>query len=124
MVREADGTLGLISSNYQPNHPKWPGKIKGWPVPDLAYRRERYDLYIKEAQDMVELYQEMLEELKITPAKRATASWEYTSRSDTKELKPYSGPLDPAYLAMLRKDYQSSLLLAQEKLQQLKKSRP
>lgn len=124
VVRAADGTMGVISSNYQPNHAKWPGKIKGWPVPDLKYRRERYDIYIQEAQDMVDVYRELSDELNKTPAKRAATSWEYISRSAPEELKPYAGPQDPAYLAMLRKDYDASLQLAREKLQKLKMSRP
>lgn len=124
VVRAADGTMGLVSSNYQPNHPKWPGKIKGWPIPDLAYRRQRYDLYIKDAQETVDLYHEMLDELNKVPAKRATDAWEYTSATGSQELKNYSGPLDPAYLAMLRKDYLSSLLAAQVKLKHLEASRP
>ena len=124
VVRAADGTMSLVSSNYQPDHAKWSGKIKGWPIPDLAYRRERYDIFISEAQDWVDLYIQLLDELKKTPAKRATSQWEYVSRSNAAKLKPYSGPLDPAYLAMLQKDYQASLLLAQEKLKRLKASRP
>ena len=76
VIRAADGTMSLVSSNYQPNHRKWPGKIKGWPVPDLAYRRQRYDLYINDARENVELYRGLLDELDRTPAKGATDSWE------------------------------------------------
>jgi hypothetical protein len=46
IMRNANGTVGVISSDYQPDHAKWPGKVKGWPAPSLEYQRERWDLYI------------------------------------------------------------------------------
>ena len=124
VIRAADGTMSLVSSNYQPNHQKWPGKIKGWPVPDLAYRRQRYDLYIEEAQDDVELYRDLLNELNKQPKKRASESWEYVSRMNAQDLKLFTGPQDPAYLEHLRKRYQASMALAQAELDKLKVTRP
>jgi drug/metabolite transporter superfamily protein YnfA len=38
-----DGTLGAVSTNYGPGHEKWPGKVKGWPVASIEYRRKLWE---------------------------------------------------------------------------------
>ena len=35
-----DGSVEVVASDYDPGHPKWPGKIKHWPVPSLEYKRK------------------------------------------------------------------------------------
>jgi hypothetical protein len=44
VVRATDGTLSIVSSDYQPDHEKWPGRINCWPLLALEYRRARSDL--------------------------------------------------------------------------------
>ena len=124
VVRASDGSMALVSSDYQPNHINWPGKIKGWPVPTLEYQRERYDLYIKEAQSAVELYVDLLNELKESPIERAREAWAVTEQHGRAELKGYSGPSDSSYISMLERHYVSSLISSRGKLQRLKESRP
>jgi len=50
VVRQADGSFGVVSSDYQPDHAKWPGAVKGWPVPTLEYKRKSFDVYINVAE--------------------------------------------------------------------------
>ena len=124
VVRTSDGSMTIVSSDFQPNHAKWPGKIKGWPVPSLEYQRERHDLYIKKANSTVELYVELLRELKESPLARAREAWSMSTKYEPVELKGFSGPDDPAYLMMLKRSYESSLVDAREALQREKDSRP
>ena len=55
VVRNPDGSFGLVPSSVQPNHPDWPGAIKGWPKPSLEYRRKKYDVYIEVAEGSLEI---------------------------------------------------------------------
>ncbi|TDR73609.1 uncharacterized protein DUF3304 [Paludibacterium purpuratum] len=38
-----DGQVAVHATNYEPSNPNWPGKIKGWPVPSVEYRRMLWD---------------------------------------------------------------------------------
>lgn len=143
VVRQADGSFGLVSSDYQPDHAKWPGAVKGWPVPTLAYKRKLFDVYIKQAVDGVELYQGLLADMEKEPEKRATESWTYKqdnvdkyakskplndtvrfAREDRELLARFTGPTDRKFITWLKEDYTESLHRAEAKLQKLKDSRP
>jgi hypothetical protein len=142
VLRNADGTMGVVSSDYQPDHEKWPGKVKEWPVPSLAYQRERWDLYIEHAEGYVQLYKKMLDELEKSPDTRATEAWEFKAneaakyregvRSDLNDfakekrdlLNRFSGPSDPNFRSWLKQDYEQSLKESELELKKLKDSRP
>ena len=40
--------LEVLSSVYDPSNANWPGRIKGWPVPSLEYRRKLWDRTVDE----------------------------------------------------------------------------
>lgn len=124
VLRGADGTLSLVSSDYQPDHAKWPGKVKGWPVPSREYQRERWDLYINHEQGYVRLYEKFLKELQSSPKSHAEESWAYSKEREPTSLARFSGPQDSEYLAYLRRSYEDGLKEAQTKLKELKERRP
>lgn len=124
VIRALNGSMSVVSSNFQPDHVSWPGTIKGWPVPSLDYQRARQDLYIKDAHQAVELYISLLKELKKSPTEHARETWALWTQHSPAELKGYRGPDDAAYLAMLRKSYESSLIEARKTLQREMDARP
>jgi hypothetical protein len=124
VLRADDGILSLVSSDFQPDHPQWPGKIKGWPVPSLAYQRERWDLYIDHEKGGVRLYERMLVELDTTPDRRATEDWNFAIQDDKKSLDGYSGPTDVRYRAKLRREFEEGLKRSHQQLERLQKGRP
>ncbi len=142
VLRNADGTIGVVSSDFQPDHERWPGKVKGWPVPSLEYQRERWDLYIKHADGYVRLYKEMLNELEKSPNTRANDAWDYATQNaaqyiegvrtdanrfakDNRDLLTrFKGPSDPNFRAWLKQDYEKSLKESELELEKLKESRP
>lgn len=124
VVRAADGSMAIVSSNFQPDHVNWPGLIKGWPVPSLEYQRERHDLYVKHAESSVRLYIDLLKELEESPQKNANEAWTLSAKYEPEELKGFSGPDDSAYLAMLKRDYEASLIRAREALRRERAARP
>jgi hypothetical protein len=124
VLREADGGVSVVSSDFQPDHPKWPGKVKGWPVPSLAYQRERWELYRKHEQGGVDLFSSLLKQLKDSPEAHAREAWEYAKKNDPSEIKDFSGPDDPRYVVFLREDYKLSLERSKLLLENVMKARP
>ncbi|WP_426175445.1 phospholipase effector Tle1 domain-containing protein [Massilia sp. TWR1-2-2] len=121
VLRSADGSIDLVSSDFQPNHPQWPGKVKGWPVPSLSYKRERWDIYIREEQGTVRLYQKLLSEFMESPIFRAKEAWDFSVKNDRKSIEGYSGPDDIKYLEALRRDYENGLVRSKQDLVKLEK---
>lgn len=147
VIRNADETMSVVLSSVQPDHEQWPGKVKGWPVPSLAYQRKIHDMYVREAEHGVRLYESLLAKLKADPSKRAKESWEFSeqivkenypdpskppSRSFSGEigkanydlLRRFKGPDDPAFRAWLKADYEEKLVQEKEKLAQVLRERP
>ncbi len=124
ILRNADGTLGLVMSNMQPNHKDWPGKVKGWPVPSLEYKRTLFDREIRSEEGNVRLYQELLDELRDEPKKRTTEAWEFAKKYDRDEISPFSGPNDPKYYSYLQTSYSKALDRARTRERDFRERRP
>jgi hypothetical protein len=128
VIRNADGTVAVISSDFQPDHEKWPGKVKGWPVPSLAYQRERWDLYIKLAEEGLESAQEALKEFAEAPDRLAAQSWETDTatlnRDRKKIMAEFAGSNDQKYRARVKQDFEEWVKHSQLELKELKESRP
>lgn len=124
VLRAADGSVSVISSDLQPDHPQWPGKLKGWPVPSLNYQRERWEIVRKHQEIYVTTYVELLDELEKSPEAGVREAWERASKYDRDEIKPFSGPNDPRYLAYLKRDYANGLKESREELRRVTEMRP
>lgn len=124
VLRGEDGKISIVSSDYQPDHPKWPGKVKGWPVPSLEYRRERWEIYRKYEEDGVLLYESLIKELDGKPQERASDAWAHDSQYDKPSLKEFSGPQDPRYVSSLRQRYLRGLKNAQIRLNRVMEKKP
>jgi hypothetical protein len=123
-VHYLDGSVDVLSSDYGPPHAKWPGKVKGWPVPTIEYRRKRWALYLKDANDSLEAAQSLIKELREKPEERLTKSWEIQKQHRWKELSTFAGPSDPAYKEFLLKDFERFLRNAQKEVNDLMMRKP
>jgi hypothetical protein len=124
VLRAENGSMTVVSSDFQPDHAKWPGHVKGWPVPSLAHQRTQYERYINYEKQGVALFQSLLTELSSSPDTRSNEAWNFALKHDADSLKGYSGPGDERYRDWLRRDYEEGLAEAQGKLQQLEMRRP
>jgi len=124
VIRDVNGKISVVSSNFQPDHANWPGKIKGWPVPSLEFQRERWELYRKEAAHGVELYESLLKKLKEDPEGQAKRAWEVDKEYSTSEVAGFTGPADPRYMKYLAKDYSEGLVRSKVKLEEIMKAKP
>ena len=124
ILRTAADEYNLVASNFQPDHPQWPGKIKGWPVPSVAYQQILHARLLKEAQSDVDLFEHSLASLKNNPVEYGKEIWDHRMVREADALKAYKGPGDAEFLAMLREEYQTGLTEAQENLKRVKVAQP
>ena len=124
VLRSPDGAMSVLSSNFQPDHPKWPGKIKGWPVPSIEFRREYWELLKKHEEQGVDLYRSLLERIEKTPADVANQFWESDRQYSKEAIKEFSGPDDPRYIAYLKRDFREGLERSERLLENIMKERP
>lgn len=124
VTRGPDGAVSIVSTNFEPGHPRYPGVIKGWPVPDLAYHRKLYDIKLRRAERIVSIYINFLEQIEKNPQKRAAEAWEFGEEHNEEWIKAYSGPGDPAFLARIKSDYSTGLIDAKKELEAMKAARP
>jgi hypothetical protein len=124
VLREANGALSIVSSDYQPNHAKWPGKVRGWPVPSLEYSRSRWDISIEHEAGGVRLFEGLLREMKSSPEAAAEESWRFAQERWPESIVGFTGPNDKQYQAFLIRRYEEGLLRSTDKLRRLKEQRP
>lgn len=124
VLRSPDGTIELVASNVEPDHPQWPGKVKGWPEPSLEYRRERWELYREIAQSKVDLYRKSLEHLRNYPQAHLQNSWDFDKEHNSEIIGKFLGPDDPAYAEYQKKSDIEGLRRSEEKLEQLLREKP
>ena len=124
VLRNVDGSMAIISSIYQPDHPKWPGKIKGWPVPSLDYKRERWALYMKHELDGLKNSEMMLRNLLSNPAKETKEAWDFEVSRDSALKSKFSGFNDPKYFYYLKSDYEESLANSKEMVKKMEENKP
>jgi hypothetical protein len=124
VLRTADGSVDLISSDFQPDHEKWPGKVKGWPVPSLEYQRQRWELLKEHKQVFIRTYIELLDELERTPEIATKAAWEHAKEYEPKSLEGFSGPNDPKYALALKREYADGLERSRKDFEAYLETRP
>lgn len=124
VMRGADGSMSVISSDFQPDHPKWPGSVKGWPIPSLEYRRERWALIKEHDEAVVDAHVALLDELEKIPEQHARGAWEFAKTYDRKDLEKFSGPDDVRYHAYLKQQYMEGLERGKAMLQRRMENKP
>jgi Protein of unknown function (DUF3304) len=124
LVRHSNGALDILSSNVQPNHKEWPGKIKGWPAPSAAYQRERLTMHIQDAEIDAKSAQESLKELNKDKFGFARREWDRMREYFPDEIRRFSGPLDEEFISYLRRTNEADLAQAQLKIERLKEAQP
>lgn len=124
VLRAADGKISVIASNVEPDHPQWPGAIKGWPLPSLKYRRERWELYRQHEEGSVDAHIKLIEDLKNNPKQRTAEAWAFAKERDPSSIEGFFGPDDPRYPAALKNEYEQGLAESRKRLKLVMEARP
>jgi hypothetical protein len=125
-INYPDGTVGVVSTAYRPNGDEWPGKIKGWPKPSLAFQRELWDRDMRLARESLESSAEALQELNKDSKKYLKETWDERAKEFAyrKELAVFSGPDDPAFFTKEKAMLERLIVWNQEKIDRLMKVKP
>jgi hypothetical protein len=124
VLRQPDGTVNVVSSGYQPNHEKWPGQVKGWPVPSLEYRRERWALYLSIAEHSLKSADTQRRKMDESIDEYARDAWPLIKKYRYREVKEISGPDDPKFHDLLVKENASQLDYLRLQVKRLKDVKP
>jgi hypothetical protein len=123
VLRQPDGTVNVVSSDYQPNHEKWPGQVKGWPVPSLEYRRERVELYISIEEGNLRSAERQRVNMENEMEAYAKRRWISYKRNWPEEIKYFDGPDDKNFHMYLRSENDRQRTNLMNKITQLKEGR-
>jgi hypothetical protein len=121
VLRLADGSVSVVSSDFSPIHPDWPGKIKGYPVPSAEYRNEKRALARREAERSLGIFQDALAEITKDPEEYSKRSWSTWERARLTDYLKFKGPTDPALHKFLIHDTQMHIDLYKKKIDSLEK---
>jgi hypothetical protein len=124
VLRAEDGTVDIVSSDFQPDHPEWPGKVKGWPVPSLEYQRERWNIEIEHQKFFLDAYEQLLAKFKASPNEAAEQEWNSALKYEKNSLAGYSGSTDIEFRKKVQQDNESGLERARARLRQIQQERP
>jgi hypothetical protein len=124
VLRKSDGGFDIVSSDLQPDHPQWPGKIKGWPVASREFMLERWELERKNAESGVQLYRGLIAKLEKSPESTLGKAWAYDKENREDEIKLFSGSKDPAYMQYLIERYKEGLRWTESRLAQIMRGKP
>lgn len=124
VLRDVEGKMTVVISKFEPDHPEWPGQVKGWPVPSLAYLRDRADIHINMSKSYVRVFQELSDEMRDQPEKTAERRWKFAEEYDKDSLKGYSGYKDKKFQKSLIEHFATSLAESKKSLEKLQAARP
>jgi hypothetical protein len=124
VLRSSEGAMSIVSTDLQPDHQKWPGAVKGWPIPSLAFQREHHDLLISLVESDIRAAEEMQREYQKDPERSAAESWVLFQKYSHEESKGFAGPKDPKFINHLIQTTASNLKVDRLKMKSLKESRP
>jgi hypothetical protein len=123
-VHYQDGAVDVLSSDYGPPHAKWPGKVKGWPVPTIEYRRKRWERELDLEKSDVQNAEKLLKDLMDNPKESLKQSWKHDKKYSRDEIAKFSGPDDPKYKEYRQWRYEQYLRRSQERVDNLMKRKP
>jgi hypothetical protein len=123
VIRNPDGKFDLVASNFGPSHPRWPGKMKGSPLPSKSYLQKLLRRDLAKFEETLRMYQEDREALTRAPDLFAKEQWEYDvgERGKTDIANTYSGPTDPRYIEHLKANADEMVDYANRKISEIKR---
>ncbi|PLC02182.1 hypothetical protein CY658_26835 [Variovorax sp. RO1] len=125
-INYPDGTVGVLSTAYRPNGDEWPGKIKGWPKPSLAFQMELWERDMKLARQALEADQRAMDEFRKDSKKYLKETWDQFENEPAfrSKLEPFSGPDDPVFFADRKAALEKLVAWDLEKVDRLMKIKP
>jgi hypothetical protein len=121
VIRNPDGKFDLVAANLGPTHPKWPGKIKGWPVASKAYHQKTMRRELAKHEDTLRLYRDEQQALEKDANHFAQDQWKFDMEYRKEQIAGFSGPSDQRYIDYLKKHASEMITYAEERISSIKK---
>ena len=119
-IVHADESIEVVVTFVEPNHPAWPGRVKGRPVPSREYRLKLWQREVEAAQKSIA----MLGAQNYNDPVKRKGNWDVISQYRRDEIKDFSSPDDPAFTEFLEKRRASLLDYSQRQLDRLMEVKP
>jgi hypothetical protein len=117
-----DGSVEAISSDVMPDHPAWPGKVKGWPEPSIEYLRFLWEREVKAVEADIKMYKNLMSQSSTKEGRKKR--WEFDRKHYREETQKFSGSEDLSYIEWLKKSDEEGLLFSKKQLEALQRSKP
>lgn len=121
VIRNPDGKFDLVASNFGPSHPKWSGKIKGWPIASKSYHQKLIRRELAALEDSLRRWKVQQHELANNPATFAKEQWEFDIEHQRNEVATFSGAADLRYIDYLKKNANEMVDYTQQRISAFKK---
>ena len=93
-----------IVSDVGPRDDAWPGEVKGWPEPTLAYQQKLWSRKVKEIEGSLETARQRIEESKNKYSEDTLKDeWKFWIKYDKDALSNIASYQDPAFTEYLKK---------------------
>ncbi|WP_158453615.1 DUF3304 domain-containing protein [Pseudogulbenkiania sp. NH8B] len=118
------GKVELVVSRFDPTHAQWPGKVKGWPVPTVEYRRKIWDRDMKEKKMYLETVRREVAEFESYGQDKIKKMWDMDKFHFPENIKGFAGADDPEYRKSKKKELQEDLIRWQREVERYERLKP
>ncbi len=118
-----DGSVEVLASAVDPGHPKWPGKVKHWPVPSREYKLKLWQRQYEDALAGIKTFERQPQRTQ-EDLEKEWSFYRGFSQEMRDRLAAFSGPLDPAFSNFLEQQRQIALETYRRLADQLLRVKP
>lgn len=116
-----DGSVEVLASAVDPGHPKWPGKVKHWPVPSREYKLKLWQIQYDQEATLLPYYEKMARGLS---EQERQQKWDYYAQRWKEMIEGFSGPNDPRFIEKLKRYGTDSAASVRTRLTELERVKP
>lgn len=119
-IIHADESLEVVVTFVEPNHPAWPGRVKGRPVPSREYRLKLWQREVDESHAAIRLWESDDPSSELERRK----TWEHAVSNRIRDITSFSGPDDPELKRYLEERKHKGLAFYRRRLEYLMSTKP
>ena len=119
-IVHADESIEVVVTFVEPNHPAWPGRVKGRPVPSREYRLKLWQEEVNRVRTSLESQKKRNHH----DSESRKKSWEIFQQYDKDDIRDFLGPNDQRFLELLLKRQMELIDYDQRKLDYLLANKP
>lgn len=116
--------VNLVVSDLDPSHKDFPGKVKGWPVPSVEYRRKLIDARMLESQERLERSKDLLDAVISGDISVLKRNWGYYKDISPEEISNFKSYLDPNFKSFFIKNLRWRITKDEQTITDLRRRRP